>query len=195
MLILDIPLLDRRDPVATAAAAVQGGVTSVQLRWKGGEDRALVALARRLREALPAPVLVNDRLDIALAAGCAGVHLGADDLPVALARRIVPAGFIIGASVGDDREAGASLGADYVGVGPWRATTTKPDAGPGLGVDGVRRLSAMVKVPAVVIGGVRPDDVVSILGSGVAGIAVAGGILSAPDAKKAAASFSDRLTA
>lgn len=195
MLILDVPLLGDRDPVATAAAAVQGGATSVQLRWKGGEDRAVAALARGLREALSVPVLVNDRLDIALAAGCAGVHLGADDLPVSLARRIVPAGFFVGASVGDDREASASLGADYVGIGPWRATTTKPDAGPGLGAEGVQRLCAMVKVPAVVIGGVRPDDLATILGTGVAGIAVAGGILSAADAKKAAASFADRLMA
>ena len=190
MLVLDIPLLEGRDPVATAALAVQGGVTSVQLRWKGGGDREVVALARGLRGALAVPVLVNDRLDIALAAGCAGVHLGADDLPVPLARTIAPAGFIIGASVGDEREAAASAGADYVGIGPWSITRTKRDAGAALGAEGVRRLLALVRVPAVVIGGVRPEDVGAIAVLGAAGVAVAGGILGAKDPETAARLYS-----
>ena len=195
MLVLDIPLLAGRDPVEVAAAAAQGGVTSVQLRWKAGADREAVALARRLREALPVPVLVNDRLDIALAAGCAGAHLGADDLPVLFARTVASKGFLIGASVGDEREAAASAGADYVGVGPWRVTTTKSDAGAALGADGVRRLLAMVTVPAVVIGGVRPEDVAPIRALGAVGVAVAGGILAEMEIEKAARKFSDRLTA
>ena len=190
MLILDIPLLAGRDPVGTATAAVRGGVTCVQLRWKAGSDREVVALARRLREALPVPVLVNDRLDIALAAGCAGAHLGADDLPIPLARRAAPRGAVLGASVGDEHEAAASAGSDYVGVGPWRVTTTKADAGAALGAEEVRRLLAMVKVPAVVIGGVRPEDVGSIRALGAVGVAVAGGILGAGDPESAARSFS-----
>lgn len=189
MLVLDIPLLAGRDPVEAGAAAVRGGVTIVQLRWKGGGDREVVALARKLRETLTVPVLVNDRLDIALAVGCAGVHLGAGDLPIPLARRIAPAGFIIGASVGDETEAAASLGADYVGIGPWRQTATKHDAGPALGAEGVRRLLAMVKVPAVVIGGVRAEDVGPIGALG-AGVAVAGGILGAADPERAARTYS-----
>ena len=189
VLILDIPVLGARDPVSTARAAVQGGVTSVQLRWKHGPDREQVALARRLRETLSVPVLVNDRLDIALAAGCAGVHLGTDDLPIALARRIAPAGFLLGASVGDEKEAAASTGADYVGIGPWRATTTKADAGIALGVEGVRRLLAMVTVPAVVIGGVQSHEVSEIRGLGAAGVAVAGGVLGTDDIERAARSY------
>lgn len=181
VLILDIPLLGDRDPVETALRAVQGGVTSVQLRWKHGPDREQVALARRLRETLSVPVLVNDRTDIAIAAGCAGVHLGTDDLPVMLARKIAPAGFLIGASVGDEKEALASLGADYVGIGPWRNTTTKADAGTALGAEGVKRLLEMVKLPAVVIGGVKPEDVAEIRRLGAAGVAVAGGLLSGSD--------------
>lgn len=190
MLILDVPLLEGRDPCGTARRAVDGGVTIVQLRWKGGGDRAIVALARQLRAALPVPVLVNDRLDLALAARCAGVHLGADDLPIALARKTAPPGFIIGASVGDEKEAAASAGADYVGIGPWRTTTTKHDAGAALGLAGVTRLLGMVKVPAVVIGGVRPEDVATIAGLGAAGVAVAGGVLSTPDAEVAARLYS-----
>jgi thiamine-phosphate pyrophosphorylase len=189
MLILDVPLLGDRDPVAVAMGAVQGGVTSVQLRWKGGGARAQVELAAALRATLTVPILVNDRPDIAIAAGCAGVHLGSDDLPVGLARRIAPPGFIIGASVGDEGEAAASAGADYVGIGPWRETTTKSDAGEGLGAEGVRKLLALVKVPAVVIGGVRPEDLATIRGTGAAGVAVAGGILSATDAMAATRRF------
>jgi thiamine-phosphate diphosphorylase len=190
MLVLDIPLLGGRDPVATAVAAVRGGVTIVQLRWKGGSARAQFELATRLRAALSVPLIMNDRPDIALAAGCAGVHLGADDLPITLARRIVPPGFIIGASVGDEKEGAAALGADYVGIGPWRETTTKADAGEGLGVEGVKRLLLTVKVPAVVIGGVRPEDVKEILRCGAVGVAVAGGILSAADPEVAALGYS-----
>lgn len=189
MLILDISLLGTRDPVGSAEAAVRGGVTSVQLRWKHGPDRAIAELARRLRGALTVPILVNDRLDIALAAGCAGVHLGGDDLPITLARKLTPAGFIVGASVGDPNEAAASVGADYVGIGPWRASTTKEDAGPGLGAGGVARLLAMVKVPAVVIGGILPKDLDDVRALGVAGIAVAGGILGSKDAEMAARSY------
>ena len=195
LLVLDVPLLRGRDPVATAAAAVRGGVTSVQLRWKEGKAREQFELATRLRSSLAVPLFINDRPDIAFAAGCAGVHLGADDLPITLARRIAPPGAVIGTSVGDEKEAAAAQGADYVGVGPWRATTTKSDAGAGLGAEGVKRLLALVKLPAVVIGGVRPEDVAEILRCGAAGVAVAGGILSGPDTEKAARSFSDRLTA
>jgi thiamine-phosphate pyrophosphorylase len=161
----------------------------VQLRWKGGPDRLVAELARQLRGALTVPVLVNDRLDIALATGCAGVHLGHDDLPIASARKVTHPGFIVGASVGDPNEAAASLGADYVGIGPWRATTTKEDAGPGLGAEGLTRLVAMVQVPAIVIGGIRPTDVHEIRALGVAGIAVASGILSAPNAEAAVGSY------
>jgi thiamine-phosphate pyrophosphorylase len=190
MLILDVPLLGDRDPVAVAMGAVQGGVTSVQLRWKGGGARAQVELAAALRATLTVPILVNDRPDIAIAAGCAGVHLGSDDLPVGLARRIAPPGFIIGASVGDEGEAAASAGADYVGIGPWRETTTKSDAGAGLGAEGVRKLLTLVKVPAVVIGGVRPEDLATIRGTGAAGVAVAGAILSVADPAAGARAFS-----
>lgn len=189
LLILDVPLLQGRDPVEVACAAEEGGVTSLQLRWKGGGDREVAGLARELRAALSVPLFINDRLDIALATGAAGVHLGADDLPIPLARRIAPPGFLLGASVGDEREAAASVGADYVGIGPWRTTTTKADAGAALGAQGIGRLLGMVKVPAVVIGGVGPDDVPAILATGASGVAAAGGILGAADVTRAAKGY------
>ena len=82
-------------------------------------------------QALRIPVLVNDRPDVAIAAGAAGVHLGPDDMPVALARRIAPPGFVVGASVGSEARGRRGWEADYWGIGPWRATATKEDAGPG----------------------------------------------------------------
>ena len=99
LLVTDDALLDRRDPVGTCLAAVAGGVTAIQLRLKCTGDHEFIDLARQLRRALPVPLYINDRLDIALAAGADGVHLGVDDLAPHAARRVVPAGFVIGASV------------------------------------------------------------------------------------------------
>ena len=196
LLIADHALFRARDPVELCRNAVQGGVTAVQLRWKGGPPREQVALARRLREALPVPVFVNDRPDIALAAGCAGAHLGADDLPIALARRAVPSGFILGASVGNASEAAVAAGCDYGGVGPWRETTTKADAGASPGAAGIRALIRMVApVPVVVIGGIRPEDVVPALDAGATGVAVGAGILSTDDVARAAAAYRDARAA
>jgi thiamine-phosphate pyrophosphorylase len=186
MLVTDDRLLAGRDPLAVARAAIAGGVTSVQLRLKHATARELVELAVRLREALPVPVLVNDRPDIAAVARC-GVHLGPDDLPVELARRILSPGTIIGASVGSPSEAGPAAEADYWGVGPWRVTATKGDAGAALGAEG---FEAVVKLaggkPCVAIGAVRPEDVPAVLRAGGAGVAVVSGILGEPDVELAA---------
>ena len=190
MLVTDDRLLAGRDLVAVARAAEAGGVTSIQLRLKQASAREQVALARALVAALRVPVLVNDRPDIALAAGAAGVHLGPDDLPVSLARAIVPSGFVIGASVGSAAEAVAAAGADYWGIGPWRVTTTKADAGAGLGPEGFMRLAALGGGrPCLAIGAVRPSDVPSVRKAGGSGVAVVSGILAEPDARQAAAAY------
>ncbi|HEU4524098.1 MAG TPA: thiamine phosphate synthase, partial [Gemmatimonadales bacterium] len=182
MLVTDDHLMAGRELVALALAAERGGVTSVQLRLKQADGRELAAAARALVEALTVPVLVNDRPDVALAAGAAGVHLGPDDLPIALARRVAPPGFIIGASVGSQDEAGDAAGADYWGVGPWRSTETKADAGTALGAEGFRRLVELADgKPCIAIGGVRPDDVLRVLAAGGAGVAVVSGILGEED--------------
>src|SRR5215204_5571145 len=187
MLVTDDRLLDGRDLVSVALAAERGGITSLQLRLKRTTARELADAARVLIQALRIPVLVNDRPDVALAAGAAGVHLGPDDLSVALTRRIAPAGFIIGASAGSEAEADSAAGADYWGIGPWRATTTKDDAGTALGVDGFRRLARRAgSTPTVAIGGIRPEDVPVVLGAGGMGVAVVSGILGAADVEQAA---------
>jgi thiamine-phosphate pyrophosphorylase len=186
MLVTDDHLLEGRDLVALALAAERGGATSVQLRLKLASPREQVARAGALVAALRIPVLVNDRPDVALAAGAAGVHLGPDDLPVALARRVAPPGFIIGASVGSVDEAGAAAEADYWGIGPWRATGTKRDAGEALGAEGFRGLVALsAGKPCIAIGAVGPEDVPSVLAAGGSGVAVVSGILAEEDVEQA----------
>lgn len=187
MLVTDDQLVKGRDLVALALSAERGGVTSVQLRLKHATARELAQTVRGLTQALHIPVLVNDRPDVALATGAAGVHLGPDDLSVDLARRIAPAGFVIGASVGSATEAAAAGAADYWGIGPWRATGTKDDAGVALGVDGFRRLVELAGArPAIAIGGVTPQDVPVVLSVGGKGVAVVSGILSQHDVEAAA---------
>ncbi len=186
MLVTDDDLLGGRDVVGLALAAERGGATSVQLRLKRSSPREQAELARALVRALGVPVVVNDRPDLALAAGAAGVHLGPEDLPVALARRVAPPGFIIGASVGSEAEAAAAEAADYWGIGPWRTTGTKPDAGPALGAQGFRRLRRLARgKPCIAIGGVRPEDVGAVLAAGGAGVAAVSGILGEQDVERA----------
>jgi thiamine-phosphate pyrophosphorylase len=190
MLVTDDRFVRGRDPLQLALAAERGGISSLQLRLKERTDRELVELARALVAALGVPVLVNDRPDIAIAAGAAGVHLGPGDLSVELTRRIVPPEFIIGASVGSDGEAATAEGADYWGIGPWRVTITKGDAGAALGPAGfvgVNRLAG--GRPCIAIGGVIPSDVPEVVRSGGAGVAVVSGILGADNVEAAAREY------
>ena len=190
LLVTDDSLLARSDPLATCRAAVAGGVTAVQLRLKDAGDAQFLALARLLVAQLPVPVFINDRLDIALVSGARGVHLGADDLPPTLARRVAPPGFVIGASVGEDGEVARGAVADYWGIGPYRATATKADAGPALGLAGVSRLLlAAAGRPCVAIGGILPADVAALRAKGFAGVAVVSGILGREDVEGAACGY------
>jgi thiamine-phosphate pyrophosphorylase len=178
--------------VGRAEAAARGGATMVQLRLKAADARTLVRVGRALEAALRplgVPVLVNDRVDVALACGAAGAHLGADDLPVRAARRIVPAGFILGASLGSDAELENARAADYVGIGPLYATGSKPDAGDAIGVEEFVRLKRAAGLPAVAIGGITPDNAAPLLAAGADGIAVIRAVFSARDPRRAAAAL------
>jgi len=187
MLVTDDRMTAGRDLVGLALSAERGGVTSLQLRLKQATPRELAEAVRALIRALRIPLLVNDRPDVAIAAGAAGVHLGPDDLPVSLARRIGPPGFVIGASVGSEQEAAAGTSADYWGIGPWRGTGTKSDAGAALGAAGFARLLDLAgDKPCIAIGGVTPNDVPLVLRAGGKGVAVVSGILAAPDVEAAA---------
>jgi thiamine-phosphate pyrophosphorylase len=162
----------------------------IQLRLKDVDARDLVRIARGLVDSVPAPVIVNDRADIALAAGAAGVHVGVDDIPAAALRRVVPADFIIGTSVGSDDEVKWSAGADYVGIGPVYGTSSKPDAGEAIGIAEFTRLARLAKLPAVAIGGIDATNCRDTLGAGAHGIAVIRAIFSAPDPEAAARALS-----
>jgi thiamine-phosphate pyrophosphorylase len=194
MLVTDDDLVRGRDLLQLALAAERGGISSLQLRLKQRSARDLVELVRAMVHTVNVPVLVNDRPDVALAGGAAGVHLGPDDVPVQLVRRIAPTGFLVGSSVGSAAEANGARDADYWGIGPWRPTRTKGDAGVGLGADGFRALVELAGGrPCVAIGGVRPEDVPRILNCGGKGVAVVSGILGANDIEMAARAYRQAL--
>lgn len=193
MLVTDDRILALPDPLDPIVRAVRGGATSVQLRLKAAPAIEILALARRLVAVLEVPLLINDRPDIARAAGAAGVHLGPDDLSPALARRVLGDRAIIGASVGNEGESLLAIGADYWGIGPWRQTGTKPDAGASLGAEGFARLVKEAgATPAIAIGGITADDAAAVRAAGGAGVAVVSAILGAPDPEAAAREFSGR---
>jgi thiamine-phosphate pyrophosphorylase len=177
--------------VARTEHAVAGGATMVQVRLKAIDARTQVEVARRLVTTVPVPVIVNDRADVALAAGAAGVHLGADDLSVSIVRRFTGDDFIIGASVGDDREVPMAAGADYVGIGPVFSTATKPGAGAAIGIEQLARLAlACAPVPAVAIGGITAREAGAVMAgaraAGVRGVAVVRAVFASPAPDEAA---------
>jgi thiamine-phosphate pyrophosphorylase len=190
MVITDPVLLKGRDAVAVCRQAIAGGTTMIQVRWKDGVPADVLALTRALVAALPVPVLVNDRTDIALAAAAAGVHLGWDDPPLESLRPHVPAGFLLGISVGTPEEAtrAAASPADYWSVGPCFATPTKPDAGLALAPEGFAALARLAPegLPVIGIGGITSDNAHLITGAGATGVAVIGAVLSAREPEAAA---------
>lgn len=179
-----------------AAAAVFGGATMIQLRLKEESARSLVEIARSIQAMVPdVPLVVNDRADVALAAGAAGVHVGVDDLAPALLRRVVPPGFIIGASVGSEEEAARAAGADYVGIGPVFATGSKGDAGTAIGAARFAELAAFCALPAVAIGGITSERVAEVMAAGASGVAVISALFSASDPTQAALAIRSALDA
>jgi len=185
------PLLDPARMVDACRAAEQGGVTAVQVRWKDAPVGDLLQVTTELVQALSVPVFVNDRADVAWAAGARGVHLGAEDLPVDRVRCVSPSQWCIGTSVGDVDEAAAACltDADYWGVGPVCSTSTKDDAGQAIGTVGFRRLASMAPPGTVVlaIGGVDADTARSVMGVGADGIAVSRAVFGRGDITRAAA--------
>lgn len=186
---------DCADPAETAAAAVAGGVTLVQLRAKQASSREFLALARRTLDALAGsgvPLLINDRVDIALAAGAAGVHIGQDDLPAAEARRLLGRDAIIGLTVRSRAEAEAAPLEllDYVSIGGVFATRSKDNPDPPIGLRGLAEIAALLRrrgnLPLCGIAGIGADRAGAVLGAGVDGIAVVSAITAAADPVQAA---------
>jgi thiamine-phosphate pyrophosphorylase len=185
---------DRRATLADrVAAAVRGGATSVQVRLKSATSREVVEITRAIMSRVSVPVIVNDRADIALAAGAAGVHVGEADLPVAAIRRFAPADFIVGASLGSDAELANAKEADYVGIGPVYGSDSKSDAGSAIGVDGFKRLAALVARPAVAVGGITAARALQITVAGAAGVAVINAIFKTDDPESATRAIADAI--
>ena len=178
--------------------AVGGGVTMVQLREKEGTTRAFIAEARLLKDLLfgtGVPLIINDRLDVALAVGAEGLHLGQQDMTIADARRLAGAEMLIGISAEcfEDALRAEAEGADYIGISPVFATSTKKDAAMPLGLAGVRRIRSAVNLPLVGIGGISLDNAAEVLQAGADGVAVVSAIVSAPCPRTAAAVLKARL--
>lgn len=167
--------------------ALEAGAPAVQLRHKGVDAQTLFQEAtslRRITRDFGALLFINDRLDVALACGADGVHLGPDDVPLAAARRVAAPPFLIGVST-DDPEAAAraaAAGADYIGCGAVFGTTSKPEvAGERIGVARLGEVARAVTVPVIGIGGVTPGNVAEVAAAGAAGAAVIGAVMAAED--------------
>jgi thiamine-phosphate pyrophosphorylase len=190
-LVTDRGLLAGRRLTDVVAAAVAGGVTCVQLREKEASGREFVRIAKELLEVLRpvgVPLIINDRVDVAVAADADGAHVGQDDIPAAAARKILGPDKILGVTVATPEEAAkaAEEGADYVGASAVFATPTKRDAGQPMGIDGLRRLCMASPVPVVAIGGVNLENAGDMIRAGAAGVAVVRAIMAASDPKAAA---------
>lgn len=180
-----------RDLVAVVAAAVSGGVTLVQLREKAMASDRMVERARALKAVLAPlgiPLIINDRLEVTLAAAADGLHLGQDDMAPAEARAALGPDKILGVSAGDAEEAAIADPAlvDYVGVGPVYPTGSKADAGEAIGLTGLTAMRRLLSLPMVAIGGIQADRAAEVMACGVEGVAVVSAICAAADPEAAA---------
>jgi thiamine-phosphate pyrophosphorylase len=192
--ITDRNLSRGRTPLRVAAEAISGGADIIQLREKECPGKEMFEGACGIRELTRdsgVTFIVNDRLDIALASGADGVHLGQEDLPLPVARRIVPEGFLIGVTVHtvDDAARAEREGADYVAVSPVYATRSKDDAGAPCGLAMVREVCVAVSVPVIGIGGITRDNAGGVIAAGADGVAVISAVVSADDIAGAARDF------
>jgi thiamine-phosphate diphosphorylase len=196
-LLADTGLVPPESLPRVVAAALRGGVSSVQLRAKTATTLELLEMARNLndicREA-SVPFIVNDRVDVALAAEADGAHvghIGEEDLSPNDARRLLGPRAIVGVSVGTPQEAhtATTQGASYVSAGPMFATSTKSNAGPAAGEALLRSVRAATRLPLVVIGGITPQRSAALFAAGADGICVGAAILRAPDPEAAARAF------
>ena len=193
-LVTDRSLSRGRTTVDVVREAVAGGATCVQLREKQASTRDFLEEARALSALLRAqrvPFLINDRVDIALAVGADGVHLGQQDMPIADARRLGPSSWIIGVSAEslEDAIRAEKEGADYIGVSPVFSTPTKTDTARPLGLEGLRAMRAAVRIPLVAIGGIQLHNAREVIRAGADGLAVVSAIVSDDSPREAAAAL------
>lgn len=190
-LVTNRTLAGGRSLLEVVREGVAGGVTCVQLREKECSTREFLHEARMLAELLKplgVPLIINDRVDIALAVGADGVHLGQTDMPISYARQLGPPEWIVGVSAESFEDAirAEGEGADYIGVSPVFSTPTKSDASPPLGLEGLRRIRAAVRTPLVAIGGIHCGNGRDVILAGADGLAVVSAIVAAASPRAAA---------
>lgn len=199
-LVTDEHLAAGRSTVEIVRAALRGGVDMVQLRGKDLPIREQLALGEQLRQLTReagVPLIINDRVDLALALDADGVHVGQDDLPAAVARQLLGPEKIVGVSAATAEEAQAAqdAGADYLGVGAIYGTATKLDAGAATGPDLIRQIKAAVDLPIVGIGGIKAANAAPVIAAGASGVAVVSAIVAAADPADAAATLRQIIAA
>lgn len=189
--ITDPDLSRGRSHIEVAELAIAGGATVIQLRDKKAHTRKLIEVGQALRDITRrsgVTFILNDRVDVALAVDADGVHLGEDDMPVSLARKLLGPNKILGASPEnpDYARREEAAGADYLGIGSVFGTSTKPDAGPPIGLDALARVKRSVKIPVIAIGGVNASNAAQAILAGADGVAVISAVVGAQDITKAA---------
>jgi thiamine-phosphate pyrophosphorylase len=194
--ITDETIAGGRSHAEIAQQALRGGAGVIQLRDKGRSCAELVTIGREIAAIIRkagAVFIVNDRLDVAIACGADGVHLGQDDMPVSTARQLAPPVFVIGVSVGTVEEAldAEREGADYLALSPIFSTVSKEDAGPGLGLERLREICRAVVIPVIAIGGINRRNVRDVIRAGAGGIAVISAVVASPDITAAARDLKD----
>ena len=197
-LVTDRDLCGARPLEAVVLEAVRGGVTSVQLREKHLATRAFVATAAHLKALLAPfgiPLLINDRVDVALAVDANGVHVGQDDMPCETVRRLMGPTALIGLSVEcwEDVVRAQDQPVDYLGVSPIFATPTKTDTRGAWGLEGMARIRAFSRHPLVAIGGLNEANIPAVVRAGAEGIAVVSALCAAPDPRQAAEALIHRI--
>jgi len=190
-LVTDSGLSLGRSHEEVVACAIRGGVTIIQLREKDCCTREMIEMAQRLLSLCRAhdvPLIVNDRLDVALAVDADGVHVGQDDMPVPIARKLLGPNKILGVTAHTVEEALQAIeeGADYIGASPIFTTATKSDAGKPIGLEGLTEICKACYVPVVGISGINASNAEQVIRAGAAGVAVVSAIVNAEDVELAA---------
>ena len=193
-LVTDRSLSLGRSLVEVVQEAVAGGVTCVQLREKSCSTREFLQEAEQLKKLLQplgVPLIINDRVDIALAIGADGVHLGQSDMPICHARRLLGPDCLIGISAEslDDALVAEQQGADYIGISPVFRTPTKTDTAPALGLEGLSRIRERVLIPLVGIGGINLANARQVIDAGADGVAVVSAVMAAESPRQAVATI------